>query len=228
MRHPLTLLTREVRPITLTRTNACVLLQDLHHPFADPVLGWLAVRAHKKVLLREFDEYFSELESVTLPITEVLNKARAVGLPVAFSCLGHRKGGGPSGFQVATGWLWDLDGPDGRFPASWSPVAGEPVFTKPSWGALANPEVDRYLSNAGLTNVLVMGSMLDFGIRQTCNELTDRDIGSLVVSDGVIALTSDARSAVTGNMGHGLTKFRTAGEVVNLLAELELVGSVLI
>ena len=65
LRHPLTLVTKESRPITLTASNTCLLLHDLHAPFADPENGWLSRRVKEKVLSREFDEYFELLAIIS-------------------------------------------------------------------------------------------------------------------------------------------------------------------
>lgn len=225
-RHPLPLLTREVRPLDLTPQNTCLLMQDLHAPFADPESGWLARRARQKVVMREFDEYFDELRLVRPLITQVVQRMRALTLPVLYSCLGHQASQPPSAFQQATGWLWNLDGEDGAFPFEWAPHPGEPVFAKPAWGALAERSLGAWLAGAGVCNVVIMGCMLDFGIRQTCGELTDRGIGTLVVTDGTVALTQGARSAVSGNLAHGMTKLRTAAELLDLLDVLAREGSV--
>src|SRR5690606_13302783 len=77
MRHPLTLLTREVRPLDLRVENTCLLMQDLHAPFADPVEGWFARRAREKVLLPEFRDYFETLALVAANLPRLLAAARS-------------------------------------------------------------------------------------------------------------------------------------------------------
>ena len=41
IRHPLPLLTKESKPISISKTNTILLLQDLHAPFADVANGLL-------------------------------------------------------------------------------------------------------------------------------------------------------------------------------------------
>ncbi len=226
-RHPLTLVTRETRPISLSAGRSCLLLQDVHAPFADPEHGWLARRAEQKVLTREFDEYFELLAIISENIPRVLGAARRVGIPVVFSGLGNSEEG-PSEFQRATGWLWDLQGPDGSYPEAWRPEGRELVLSKPGWSALSNPAFVSYLAESRLANVVVMGAMLEYGISQTCLELGDRGVASLVVSDGVAALTRAGQDYVSGNIAHGLIKLRTTGEVLGLLDVVEKRGAVVI
>lgn len=227
-RHPLPALTREVRPLDMTRDNTCLLLQDVHAPFADPDDGWIARFARDKVLLREFDEYFDMVRLIANNILAVLVACRDAGIPVIYTCLGHRLESRPSAFEEATGWRWDLDGPDGRFPPGLEPTDAEPVFAKPGWGALASEEFERYVRERSIRNVIIAGMMLDFGIRQTCYEFGDRGLGSLVISDAVASLTHDGQSYTSGNMAHGLTKLRTTGEFLDLLKELREQGKILV
>ncbi len=228
IRHPLTLVIKETRPLDIRVDNTCLLLQDLHSPFADPSDGWLARRVREKVLMREFEDYFQLLELITPNIPLVLEAVRGLGIRVLYSCLGHRKGESPSPFQEATGWTWDLDGPNGAYPEAWQPAQGEPMFSKPGWSALANPEFTSFLADNRIANVLVMGTMLDFGIRQTCIELSDRGIGSLIISDAAVALTREGQDYTADNIAHGLIKLRYTGEFLGLLEVLKQEGSVLI
>jgi len=202
-------------------------LQDVHAPFTDFEHGWLARRVRQKVLSREFDEFFELLAIISRNIPKVLGAARRLGMGVVYASLGHLDDN-PSVFQQATGWLWDLKGEDGSYPPGWEPGENEVVLPKPGWSALSNPTFASYLARNRLANVVVMGTMLDYGIGQTCMELSDRGIGSLVVSDGVAALTRAGQDWASGNLAHGLIKLRTTGEVLGLLEVVEKRGAVAI
>ncbi len=223
----MTLVTRESRPLQLTADNACLLLQDVHSPFGDPGQGWLARRVEQKVLTREFDEYFELLAIISENIPKVLGAARRLRMAVVYASLGCREGR-VSGFQEATGWLWDLNGEEGGYHPAWEPLEHELVLPKPGWSALSSPAFSSYLGGADFTNVVVMGTMFDFGISQTCLELSDRGVASLVVSDAVAALTRASQEYVSANIAHGLIKLRTTGEVLDLLEMVEKQGAVLI
>jgi nicotinamidase-related amidase len=228
LRNPLPLLTREVPPLSLRPGETWLLAQDMHAPFADLENGALARQARAKVVSREFDEYSDGLRLIGPNVAALVAAARESGLGVVFCCLGHEEDDQPSAFQVATGWCWRLDGPDGAFPAAWRPREGEPIFAKPGWGALANPAFVAFLEENGIRNVLVVGAMLDFGIRQTCYELMDRGIGALVVSDAVAPLTFAAQGHVAGNLAHGMTKLRSTAELLDLLSVMRRDGEALV
>lgn len=228
MRHPLPLLTNEVQPFELSPNHSLLLLQDVHSPFCDDENGWLAEQARLKALIREFDEYFDTLRLVSPNFTRLRVAFREARIRVAYCCLGHKSEQSPSVFQEAMGWRWALDGEAGVFPSAWQPGPDEEVFAKPGWGALSSEEFRSYLKTCGIRSVVVAGAMFDFGIRQTCYELGDQGIGSLVVSDAVVSLTADAHRAMSGNVAHGLTKLRSTAELLDLVNELSFYPSVVI
>ena len=220
IRHPLPLLTKEVPRLALHRGQTIILAQDLHAPFADWDAGWLATRARTKVLSREFDEYADALSLVRPNWQQVIAAARTQRINVLYSCLGYRPPHAPSAFQTATNWLWDLNGPAGQFPADLQPRSAEPVYAKPGWSALGNSEFCTYLAAQQVANVILLGIMLEFGLRQTALALADQGIGVLIVSDGVVPLTQAGGKQAAGELGHGLTKLRTTGELLALLDRL--------
>ena len=227
-RQPLTLLTREVRPLRLTRSNSCLLLHDVHAPFTDRTEGWLGRHAAAKVLLREFDEYFDALDLMLPNFARVLDACRKLGLPVAYTCLGYRPPEAPSLFQTATGWTWNLNGRDGSFPVELQPGPGDAVFSKPGWGAPANHAFVGFLADRVITEVIMVGTFFDFGIQHSCYALGELGIGSLVVSDAAPALIKEGQGYTAHNIAHGLTKLRNTAELLDLLELLRQEGSVLI
>lgn len=227
-RHPLPLLTQAVAPVPLDRQGVCLLLQDLHAPFSDGKTGRLATLAAAKVLAREFDEYWDAMDLAAPNIARVVARWRSLNLPVVYSCWGYFPPEEPSSLAQTMGWTWDLSGPDGAFPAAWAPQPGDPVFTKPGWGATANPRLLDYLAARAVHTIVLLGALLEFGIRQTCGDLGDRGFHVMVVSDAVPALTALGRAFTTGNMAHGMTKLRSTGETLDLLARLEQTAPVLV
>lgn len=223
VRHPLTLLTNEVRCLSIQPEHTVLLLQDVHAPFADPVHGYLARKARAKVLLREFDEYFDTLRTVTPNFPKLIAAARKQRIKVVFSSLGHAAGEEPSTFQRATGWDWDLCSPDGAFPTDWTPdpECGDAVFSKPVWSAFGNAAFAERLDKLRVETVILAGTMLEFGIVHTAYDLQDRGNGVLVVSDAVVALTYAGGRQASGSMAHGLIKLRSTAETLDLLARLD-------
>jgi nicotinamidase-related amidase len=228
MRHPLTLLTDEVPGIRLEPGRSCLILQDVHNPLADARDGWLARKAAEKVLSREFDEYFETLRLVAGNFRVLAEACRAAGIAVTYVSLGLPLNGHPSAFQKATEWIWDVDGLGWGFSDDWHPNTRDHIFVKQGWGALSSPAFRAFLSEHQIQSAIVAGTFYDFGIRQTCYELTDLGVSSLVASDAVVALTHAGQSHTSGNIAHGLTKLRSTAEILDLLKVMESVGYVLV
>ena len=226
MRHPLTLLTDHVPAIRLEPGRSCLLLQDAHSPLADAEAGWLARRATEKVLSREFDEYFEMLQLISPNFAQLATACRHAGIHVAYVSLGMPLNGHLSAFQNAVGWIWEVDGPDWGFPEDWRPTDRDHNFVKQGWSALTSPAFSGFLSEHHIQSVIVAGTFYDYGIRQTCYDLTDNNIASLVASDAVAALTQTGQTHTSGNLAHGLTKLRSTAEILDLLEVMETKGQV--
>lgn len=228
IRHPLPLLTKESKPISISKTNTILLLQDLHAPFADVANGLLITKAKTKVIMREFEEYVELVNQMTPNIPLMVNACREIGIPVIYSCLGIKGKEKLSPLLEAFGWEWDLEGALGKFDPKWEPIDKEPVFVRGGWSAITNIEFLDLLDNAKIANVLVMGTMLEYGIRQTTVELGDRGISSLIISDGTAALTRFSQDFTSDSIAHGLIKLRSTGETLDILDRCKRESSVLI
>lgn len=226
MRHPLSLLTREVAPVPLAKRGTALLLQDLHAPFSDLEGGSLLREARRKVVLREFDEYASGVSDAIANAGRLLVAARELGWPVHYVCWGHRGDAAPSPLQTAMGWTWDLDGPDGRLPDALRPHRHEVVHAKPGWGALGSETLRRALIRDEVRAVVLAGLPFDFGVRHTCLELADAGYRTLVADDATAPITRAAAAPARGNLAHGTTKLRSTAEILDLMARVPGEGTV--
>ena len=228
IRHPLPLLTKESKPMSINKTNTVLLLQDLHVPFTDVTNGLLIKHAKTKVLMREFEEYVELIGQMVPNLPLMLNASRAIGIPVVYSCLGIKGNEKVSPLLDAFGWEWDLLGPLGKFDSEWKPMDKDPVFGRGGWSALTNHEFVGLLRNTAISNVLIMGTMLEYGIRQTAVELGDIGISSLIISDGTAALTRFSQDFTSDSIAHGLIKLRSTGETLAILDRCKIEPSVLV
>ena len=226
MRHPLSLVTREVAPVALDRARTALVLQDLHAPFTDPHDGALAREARRRGVEREFDEYWGSIDHVLTNASSVLAAARTLGLSVQHVQLGHSKGDEPSEFQRHMGWAWDLSGDAGRIDERLAPRSGEARHAKPGWGAWTSASLRASLQAAKVDSVVLCGLPFDFGVRHSCFEFADAGMRTLVVSDATAALTAAAEAPTRGNLAHGATKLRSAAEALDLLDRIPAEGPV--
>lgn len=220
MRHPLSLLTREVAPVALGLSQAALVLQDMHAPFADPRDGALAREARRRGVEREFDEYWGIVPDALANAARLLEAARSLGLAVHHVRWGHAPGEAPSDLQRAMGWTWAFAGGEAGVDERLTPRAGEGVYAKPGWGAWGSPGLRAALRDAQVATVVLCGLPFDFGIRHSAYEFADAGLRTLIASDATAALTAAAEAPTRGNLAHGTTKLRSTAEVLDLLARV--------
>ncbi len=68
-----------------------------------------------------------------------------------------------------------------------APEPGERIFDKPSYGAFATTDIDSYLQEKGISNLIVCGVTSDCCVHQTAQEALDRGYDCLTVSDASAA-----------------------------------------
>lgn len=220
MRHPLSLLTHEVPPLSLGKGRTVLLLQDLHRPFADIGEGWLARKANSLFVQREFSDYFDAIPTVVGNVVSLLKAARSVEIGVHHVRWAVADGA-PSNLQAAMGWAWMANEPEADFLEPIRPMAGELSHVKPGWGATGSPTLVRHLRERNIESIIIGGLPLDYGIRQTCFELADLGFRVLLVSDATAAFTTAARIPTQRNLAHGGTKLRSTSEVLRLLHRID-------
>lgn len=225
MRHPLSLLTREVPAVELTAESTALVIQDLHRPFADVKDGYLIRKARELFVDDEFAEFFTAVPTVVKNSARVLAEFRRLKLRID-----HLRwavdGQGPGTLQSAMDWTWAAGDEESSFVTELAPSAGEGVHVKAGWGVLSSPTLIPELREARVESVVLMGVPFDFGIRQTCLEFADHGFQVMLVSDATAPLTWAAEAPTRGNLTHGTTKQRSTAELLGLLADLERVGFV--
>ena len=132
-----------------------------------------------------------------------MRRFRALGFPVIHTRETFR----PDLADAQSNRLWR--GPDGRHPIvgdrgplgrhliagepGWAimpevaPLAGEPVFDKPSYGAFGTTALDAALRSAGIRNLVLCGVTSDCCVRTIAAEALDRGYDCLTVSDATAA-----------------------------------------
>ncbi len=113
----------------------------------------------------------------------------------------HRLWRGADGQGVAVGDT----GPNGRYlidgEPCWeiipevAPWPGEAIFDKPSYGAFSTTDIDRFLRDNGIRDLIFAGLTTDCCIHTTVREALDRGYDTLTVSDATAAGTEAVHEA---------------------------------
>lgn len=155
-----------------------------------------------------------DLTALRKPIPNIqglLSAARAKGLTVIHTretfaadlsdVQPHRLWRGIDGLGVAVG----DSGPNGRYlikgEPCWdiidevAPLPGEAIFDKPSYGAFSTTDIDAYLREKGIRELIFAGLTTDCCIHTTVREALDHGYDTLTVSDATAAGTEDVHEA---------------------------------
>jgi nicotinamidase-related amidase len=169
--------------------TTALLVIDMQHDFVSPGGYMHALGVN-----------LSGLRAPIEPLKSLLAAARSWGCRIAHTREGYatdlsdlqpwKVGGGP-GDAVAVGDA----GPRGRFLIrgektadiipELTPIAGEPVFDKPSYGAFATTDLHRTLTGWGIRHVVLTGVTTDCCVTSTLREALDRGYECVVVTDCV-------------------------------------------
>ena len=224
-RVPFTLATDSIPRITITTSNTALLVQDVQNYYVDPESG-LGKVAKERGIYYEFDEYFRQLSFVTENIIILLKSIHSFGFPVIFTVCSFNNHFGASKLQKAIGMKVSATDYDAAISKMIEPSDDELIISKPGFGAFQGTNLEEYLKQNGIENLIVTGVITEFGIRNTVFVAQDLGFRPLVISDGVASLSFETQQRAIQELSFGLIKVRSMGEVIqhiNFLQEDDVV-----
>jgi len=161
-------------------------------------------------------------------ITEVLDAARSVGVPVYYVrhvslSPSHL---GVTALRTAMAWqrLDRADQVSSPFPPDaahsqiveeLAPVDGEPVFEKLGMSAFVGTPLESVLRDRGVTTVILVGAVLEIGIEPTARHAADLGFLPVVVEDACGIVEPAAAERSLASLDYSLMSYRgSAAEVV--------------
>ena len=154
------------------------------------------------------------------PIAEIVKHASALadafrsrGLPVV---LVNVAGGAP-GRAEQTRSL-------GQLPAGWSDLVpelnqqpGDHTVTKRTWGAFTNTDLDQYLKNLGVTQVVMAGVSTSIGVESTARYAYEYGFNITLALDAMTDMNPDAHINSVTRIFPRLGETGTTQEIIDLL-----------
>ncbi|MFP4200358.1 MAG: cysteine hydrolase family protein [Clostridia bacterium] len=205
--------------MVMTAHNTAVFLQDPQRYWVDDEYGFLAT-VRRRGTASEFHEYFAQLDDLLPNMQRVIDGARRLDLPVIYSIWGPREPGEISALQRAVGAAFTAGSPEAEIVEDVIPRGGDTISHRSGLSAFSEPDLTLQLRRLGVENILVVGLLIEYGLRSTVYDASDRGFRPLVVDDACIGLTYDARSTALDEMKFGLTKVRSTGETLEILQRL--------
>jgi nicotinamidase-related amidase len=154
------------------------------------------------------------------PIAEIVKHASALadafrsrGLPVV---LVNVAGGAP-GRAEQTRSL-------GQLPTGWSDLVpelnqqpGDHTVTKRTWGAFTNTDLDQYLKNLGVTQVVMAGVSTSIGVESTARYAYEYGFNITLALDAMTDMNPDAHINSVTRIFPRLGETGTTQEIIDLL-----------
>jgi len=215
-----TLATRAIPRMALRRENTMLLVQDMQRYFADPEGGYARV-AKERGIFQEYAEYFRILDQMKDNVRTLVDRCHELTIPVVYTTFAYEDERDISPLQVGTGIVLDALDPEAGIIDAVSPQFGEPVYAKTGFSAFSAPDFAEHVARRGVENLLITGLHAEFGVWATAQTAQDIGMRPLLVRDGCAALCYAAHGQTMSRATHGLTKVRSAGELLTLLGDMD-------
>jgi nicotinamidase-related amidase len=158
---------------------------------------------------------------VAHPVDEVIERARALadafrlhGLPVV---LVNVDAGAPGRTEQAPNRT--------AFPTGWSELipelnrqASDHTVTKRTWGAFTNTDLEHYLKQRGVTQVVIAGVSTSAGVESTARNAHELGFNVALAVDAMTDTRADAHLHSISRVFPRLGETGTAQEIIDLIA----------
>ena len=196
-----------VRPVLLARDrSSALLITDMQYHDASPDQGFnLAVEQIQPGAMKYFNE---RNEDVVIPaIRELLDYFRAQSLPVIYLTLGSEYEDYRDIPPRMREWIRDVEERSGVKNIFWSqnpafairreiePLPGETVISKRTFGAFNSSNLDQFLRDTGVRNLVITGISTNACVETTARDAADRGWGCVLVSRAMADYDAEAHEA---------------------------------
>ena len=218
LRTPYKMLLAPVPPLRLTGDSAALVLMNVQH-FTSCRDKGLAQVALERGIIREFDEYYDQVDAALPNIDRLLAACRGHGLRIIHTLLlSQRYDRSDLGRQLQISQLPLPGGPPEReIRPEAAPMPGELVLPRSTYGLFVDTRLDDFLVQAGANTIILAGMLADVSVAWAARDAADRGFGVVVVKDASASETLDWHAHTMRALVGGLICVRTTGEVVEML-----------
>jgi biuret amidohydrolase len=196
-----------VPPVTLAAdSSTALLIIDMQYHDASPDQGFnLAVEQIQPGGMAYFNE---RNEDVVIPaIRDLLRYFRSRTLPVIFLTLGSDYEDYRDIPPRMREWILDVEERSAVRNIFWSgnpafairqeiePLPGETIIRKRTFGAFNSSNLDQYLRDSGIRNLVITGISTNACVETTARDAADRGWGCVMVSQGMADYDAEAHEA---------------------------------
>jgi biuret amidohydrolase len=221
-----------VPPVALARDHSTALLViDMQYHDASPDQGFnLAV---EKIQPGAMDYFNERTERVVIPaIRELIGYFRSRSLPLIYLTLGSDYEDYRDMPARSRQWMRDVEERSGVTNIFWSgnpafairkelePLPSETVIRKRTMGAFNSSNLDSYLRETGVRNLVITGISTNACVETTARDAADRGWGCVLVAQGLADYDAEAHEAALRGFHFNFGRVvDSASEVISALED---------
>ena len=218
LRVPLKMLSGPTPPFEVSRADAAVLVMDVQDftTREDQGLGRLA---GERGILREFEEYYLQVEAAIRNLQGLLDVSREHGLEVLYTLLhAERTDRTDLSRQLrVAGWPVPARDPLEEIRPEVSPLAGDLVLPRGTYSAFAGTDLLNILERGQIKTLILAGMLANTTVALTAQEAADRGFGVVMVWDASASETLDWHDNMKTRLVGPLVRLRTAKQVMEMM-----------
>jgi nicotinamidase-related amidase len=202
----------------LTRDSTALLLMDVQHFTISRDQG-LAEAAKERGIIREFDEYYAQVDAAIRNMAQLLAACRKHGLQVVYTVLLSEESDPSSmgrelqlsGLPVPTGT------PETEIHPAVAPAPGDLIFSRTTYSPFARTSLETSLIRASVDTIILAGVLANLSVALAAREAADRDFGVVVVQDSSASETLGWHVLTMAGLVGGLIRVRNTQQLIEML-----------
>jgi nicotinamidase-related amidase len=218
LRVPLKMLSGPTPAFSVSGADAAVLIMDVQD-FTSRKDAGLGKLAAARGILREFDEYYEQVEAAIRNLRRLLDASREHRLPVLYTLL-HAERSDRTDLSTqlrVAGWPVPTGDPLDEIRPEVSPLAGDIVLPRGTYGAFAGTDLLSILEKSQVRTLILAGMLANTTVALTAQEAADRGFGVILVWDASASETLDWHDNVKTRLVGPLIRMRTAKQVIEMM-----------
>jgi nicotinamidase-related amidase len=219
IRTPYNMLIAPPPRIRLSTESVALLLMDAQLYAASTEHG-LGLAARERGILREFDEYYLQVEAALRNMKRLLVACRSRQVPVIYTLLmGQRADRSDFSKQLR---LSELPLPVGTLATSEispevAPDSADVVLQRGTYSPFVGTDLESLLRRRNVRAIIVAGFLANVVVALAAREAADRDFSVLVVRDASASETLDLHTFTMASLAGGLIRVHSTRETLEML-----------
>jgi len=218
-------------PIDINLAKTALIVIDMQYHDAHAEQGIVA--ALEKLYPGSTAYYAERLETVVPSIRRLLDHARATGLNVIHVVVGSDYQDLRDFNKRMRHWIIDLQERSGMADFYWTqsptyriledltPVEGETVFQKRSFGAFNSTNFENLLREMDIATLLVTGCVTNYCVETTVRDAADRGFAVVMVDEAIAGFSQESHDATLASLRSGFAAIiPTVDEATAMLDEI--------